>query len=83
MEPHKTLHSQSSLEKKRTKLEVSHSLTKKYHNQGSMVLAQKQKHRSVEQNKELPIYGQLMYNKGGKNIQWGKEIGRASCRERV
>ena len=42
-----------------------------------MVLAQKQKYRSTEQdrkprNKNSGTYGQLIYNKGGKNIQWRK-----------
>ena len=42
-----------------------------------MVLAQKQKHRSVEQDRKLEInphtYGQLIYDKGGKDIQWKKD----------
>ena len=42
-----------------------------------MVLAQKQKYRSVEQDR-MPkikphIYGHLIFNKGGKNIQWRKD----------
>ena len=42
-----------------------------------MVLAQKQKHRSMEQNREprnkAMLYGQLISDKRGKNIQWGKD----------
>ena len=41
-----------------------------------MVLAQRQKYRSVEQ--ESPefnprTYGQFIYDKGGKNMQWRKD----------
>ena len=42
-----------------------------------MVLAQKQTHRSVEQEnkprKNSHTYGQLVYGKGGKNIKWRKD----------
>ena len=45
--------------------------------QKRMVFSQKQAHRSMKQNREPrnnpSIYGQLIYDKRGKNIQWRKD----------
>ena len=41
-----------------------------------MVLAQKQKYRSMKQDRESgnkPKHLQSIYDRGGKNIQWGKD----------
>ena len=41
-----------------------------------MILAQKQTYRSMKQNREprnKPSHLQLIFDKGGKNIQWEKE----------
>ena len=80
-ETQKTLNSQSSLEGKKrswrnqtpdyTRLQT---ILQSYSNQDNMVLAQKQ-NRSMEQDRKpryIPTYGQLIYDKGGKYIQWRK-----------
>ena len=45
--------------------------------QNSIILEQKQKYRPVKQDRNsvinLHIYDQLIYNKGGNNIQWIKD----------
>ena len=50
---------------------------KSYSHQNSMVLAQTQKYRPMEQDRKLRnkpcTYGYFIFNKGGKNIQWGKD----------
>ena len=77
MEPENTPNSQRNIEKEsqswwhhNSRLQV---LLQSCHHQDSMVLAQKQTHRSMEQNREPgngpQLYGQLIFNKEGKNVQ--------------
>ena len=81
METQKTPNSQSNLEKEkwswRNQAPGLQTILQSYSNQDSMVLAQKQKYRSMEQDRKPEIkshtYGHLFFDKGGKNIQWRKD----------
>ena len=47
-------------------------------NQNSIALVQKHIHRLIEQNREprnklVHVHGQLICDKGGKKMQWGKK----------
>ena len=48
-----------------------------YSHQDSMILAQKEKYRPMEQDRSWEIYpctyGYLIFYKEGKNMQWGKD----------
>ena len=81
MEPQKSMNSQSNPEEnERTKLEVSSPLISncitKLSNQNNMIQVEKQTYRLMEQRwghrNNLP-HGQLIYDKGAKNIQWKKK----------
>ena len=81
METQKTPNSQSSLEKEewswRNQLSWLQIILQSYSHQDNMVLAQKQKYRSMKQ-KEIPeinphTYGHFIFDKGAKSIQWRKD----------
>ena len=85
-ESQKTQNCQSNPEekeqsKKHNPLKIP-TILQSYSNQNSMVLAQKQTYRSMEQNKEprnKPTHLQsLILDKTGKNIQWEKDNSSSS-----
>ena len=82
METQKTPNSQISLEKEewswRNQPSWLQIILQSYNHQDSMVLAQKQKYRPMEQdrkprNKPMHLWVPYFFYKGGKNIQWGKD----------
>ena len=80
IETQKSLKSQRNLEKEdwswRNQPSWLQTIPQSYSHQDSVVLAQKQKHRSTEKDRKPEInpctYGCLIFYKGDKNMQWDK-----------
>ena len=87
MDPQKTLNSQNNLEKEKQSWKHHNSrlqaVVQSYTHQDSMVLAQKQTpdqwDRIEYTEMETQIYGQLIFEKAGKNIQWTQDSPFTKC----
>ena len=82
MEPQKTKNCQSNSEEQKTSRRYNsprlQAILQSHSHQDSVVLVPKQTDRPMEQNIENPeinsdTYGQLIFNKEGKNIKWEKD----------
>ena len=81
MEPQKTQKCQSNPEPKEQSWKNNpfrlQTILQNYSNQNSVEVVQKQTYRSMEENGEPRnkpcAYGQIVYDKGGKDIQWRKD----------
>ena len=80
MEPEKTPNSQRNIEKEKPSWWHHNAglqaLLQSCNHQDSMVLAQRyidQWNRMENSERDPQLYGQLIFNKAGKNIQWKKD----------
>ena len=86
MEPQQTLNSQSSVEKENQSWRHHNPglepVLQSCNHQDSIVLAQEQtndqQNRIENPEMDPQIYGQLIFNKAAKSIQWNKDISSAN-----
>ena len=90
LETKRTLYSQRKTEKEKWswRNQVFWFQTIQSYSHQNSILIQNQKYRSMEQerklrNKCVQTWGQLIYDKGGKNIQWRQEVSSISSGEKT